>query len=81
MDRGSLVGIFIFVLLILGILNMYYSEVVEVHLCTNKEGLTTYVSKFPPSPKLKVGTCEETRMTNLEVHNLRASYKRMYNLR
>ena len=81
MDRGSIFGLLIFVLFLLGILNLYYSEVVDVHLCTNKEGLTTYVSKFPPSPKLKVGTCEETKMTNFEVHNLRASYKRMYNIR
>lgn len=78
MDKTSIFAIFIFGLLVVGIMNMYYSEVVSVHLCTNKEGLTTYVGKKAPDSRLRVGTCDMVRMTNLEMHNLRSSYRRMY---
>ena len=78
MNKGSVVIWLIFAVLILGLMNYYYSEVIDVYLCTNKEGLTTYVGKRAPDKRLRVGSCEMVRMTNLEVHNLRSSYKRMY---
>ena len=78
MDRGSIFGVFLFGLLVVGLMNLYYSEVVNVYLCNNKEGLTTYVGKKAPDHRLRVGSCEMVKMTNLEVHNLRLSYKRMY---
>ncbi len=78
MDRFSVLTWFIFVLFIFGLVNFYYSEVVDVYLCTNKEGLTTYVGKKIPDKRLNVGSCNLVRMTNLEVHNLRSSYKRIY---
>jgi len=78
MDKSSVAIWFIFGVFILGLMNFYYSEVIDVYLCTNKEGLTTYVGKRAPDQRLQVGSCEMVRMTNLEVHNLRSSYKRMY---
>jgi hypothetical protein len=78
MDRFSVLTWFIFVLFIFGMVNFYYSEVVDVYLCTNKEGLTTYVGKKAPDKRLNVGSCNLVRMTNLEVRNLRSSYKRVY---
>ena len=78
MDRFSVLTWLIFVLFIFGMINFYYSEVVDVYLCTNKEGLTTYVGKKAPDKRLNVGSCNLVRMTNLEVRNLRSSYKRVY---
>lgn len=78
MDRFSVLTWFIFVLFIFGIVHFYYSEVVDVYLCTNKEGITTYVGKKTPDKRLNVGSCTLVRMTNLEVHNLRSSYKRIH---
>ena len=78
MDRFSVLTWLIFVLFIFGMINFYYSEVVDVYLCTNKEGLTTYVGKKAPDKRLNVGSCNMVRMTNLEVRNLRSSYKRVY---
>lgn len=78
MDKYSVLTWFIFVLFILGIVNFYYSEVVDVYLCTNQEGITTYVGKKTPDKRLNVGSCNLVKMTNLEVHNLRSSYKRIY---
>ena len=78
MDRFSVLTWLIFVLFIFGMVNFYYSEVVDVYLCTNKEGLTTYVGKKAPDQRLNVGSCNLVRMTNLEVMNLRSSYKRIY---
>lgn len=78
MDKESIVGLFILGVIIIGFMNYYYSEVVTVYLCSNKEGLTTYVGKRAPDTRLKVGSCEMVKMTNLEVHNLRSSYRRVY---
>jgi len=78
MDAESIFGVLIFSVVSAVILHWYYTEVVEVYHCKNESGYTTYVSKKKPDTRLKVGTCEINRMTNLDYHEIRTAQRNVY---
>lgn len=75
--NSEFLGVLFFVALTFGLIHMDLNSNVNVTICESN-GLTTYVSRSKPNPKIKVGSCKSETMIKHEYYTLKKTISNIH---